>query len=80
MNITLIVLLQGEYCMVYNQIYQRASIKKIIQFNLMFILIKMYLLRITELKENITFLIPFDNTFTVSKYKMINLYNIICIQ
>lgn len=52
--------------MEYDKIYQCASTKNhSIQFNLY---LNKKTLSIKELKGNITFLIPFDDTLAVSKY------------
>jgi len=58
------LLLQGEYRIVFEKIYSCES-TNLFQIN---IYLNKKTLSITELKGNFTNTIPFDDTFTVSRY------------
>jgi len=62
--VCLLIFLQGEYRMIFEKIYHCES-KRLIQINLY---LSKKTLSVSELKGNITYLVPFDDTLTVSIY------------
>jgi len=68
--ICIYVVLQGEYRVTFDKVYPCESTKdNSIKFNLY---INKKTSSIKEFKGNITYLIPFDDTLTVSKFLMIH--------
>jgi len=66
-------LLQGQYRTVFEKTYTCES-TNLIQFNLYF---SKKTFNITEMKGNLTFLVPLDDTLTVSIMYILKIINII---